>query len=917
MSDKRSFRQRKSVAKSFNDIMAGALSSAARTNQNYVIKTSKYLKALAVEPKDKTEKIRDLHKEGDFLETCFNEIVQDVRKGIKVDFDQLEDEIMNLDFCKIRESFIEKTDNSSFSSIKRKKTKVKTVKLNIPIAKQIIKPLSVPPKTSSMTLSFKKESKMMSTIKPTIVYPNTVAPKSPKKMNNSLKQAKTAINLETNHNYDNLIDDKDKISELEALSSHEGFIHKKSYNPREKYRVIKRKGLIYDSRSDDEIEWYNATKRLIEPTSLFKSIWDNVVLFITLYTMLIMPYNIAFDKNSTSKGAIVDACFDIIFIIDVVIQFFIPVKAEGVSYTTLTHIAIYYLSGWFLLDLLSAFPINLILTLLESDIGYYKISRIIYIFKLNRLLKLIKIISRRDRTTPEKGAIRKGRKMLSNEIRRLSIFIFYFFALNHVLACIWIFIGTLDYPNWISENKLIDSSSLLNVYVASLYFNLVTIFAIGYGDIVAKNRYEYFYCIVLLMVGLSSYTYAISHISYYIENLDERSTSFNNNKTKLENFSRKYKIPLVLYRMIRGYLTYDYKDTRSSYNIVLNDLPYMFRNQLAKAIFGDFVKNFKFFNTIENSKFIQRIIVAMKQFKVRKDYMLINEGDYIEELLFVKRGVISINKPFQGYNLTIVKIKSSEHYGDIEMLMNKKSEFNIRVKSHIAELYLLKKTNLFEICSDYPDVFDIIAQRSSYNSMQLNKLVQEKLKKVIDPKSRVLDMHSCESETESLNSSGQEENIDEEFNQLIVKMGRSETQREGGFLVDTKKTESSVGLRRQSNILESPIRRDTLQNYMKQSIQTSSRNLKGFKQLQYETNKKVKISANKSIRRKAIFATRKGSMERMHRLKGQFKQNILEGSMNLKDPRLFYFNLIKKKKAQGEFEKANKKLDLIIKLFEK
>lgn len=55
----------------------------------------------------------------------------------------------------------------------------------------------------------------------------------------------------------------------------------------------------------------------------FKAIWDWIILCLTFYTAIMVPYNVAF-KNKTSEDVsllVVDSIVDVIFFIDIVLNF--------------------------------------------------------------------------------------------------------------------------------------------------------------------------------------------------------------------------------------------------------------------------------------------------------------------------------------------------------------------------------------------------------------------------------------------------------------------------------------------------------------------------------------------------------------------------------------------------------------------
>lgn len=91
----------------------------------------------------------------------------------------------------------------------------------------------------------------------------------------------------------------------------------------------------------------------------FKAIWDWIILCLTFYTAIMVPYNVAF-KNKTSEDVsllVIDSIVDVVFFIDIVLNFhttFVGPGGEVVSDPKV--IRKNYFKSWFLIDLLSCLP---------------------------------------------------------------------------------------------------------------------------------------------------------------------------------------------------------------------------------------------------------------------------------------------------------------------------------------------------------------------------------------------------------------------------------------------------------------------------------------------------------------------------------------------------------------------------------
>ncbi|CAJ0934153.1 unnamed protein product [Ranitomeya imitator] len=107
--------------------------------------------------------------------------------------------------------------------------------------------------------------------------------------------------------------------------------------------------------------------------SPFKAVWDWLILLLVIYTAIFTPYSAAFLLNdqeeqkencgySCNPLSVVDLMVDIMFIIDILINFrttYVNTNEEVVSHPG--KIAIHYFKGWFLIDMVAAIPFDLLI----------------------------------------------------------------------------------------------------------------------------------------------------------------------------------------------------------------------------------------------------------------------------------------------------------------------------------------------------------------------------------------------------------------------------------------------------------------------------------------------------------------------------------------------------------------------------
>ena len=118
------------------------------------------------------------------------------------------------------------------------------------------------------------------------------------------------------------------------------------------------------------------------------------MVILILYTALFVPYRVAFEDQTSQGSQVFDLIVDILFLIDICITFNSTYyRKDGLLETSRKKIAIEYLTTWFLLDLLTSLPYQILENLEDygSQVKVIKVSRIPRMYKIFRVLKMIKV----------------------------------------------------------------------------------------------------------------------------------------------------------------------------------------------------------------------------------------------------------------------------------------------------------------------------------------------------------------------------------------------------------------------------------------------------------------------------------------------------------------------------------------------
>ena len=459
---------------------------------------------------------------------------------------------------------------------------------------------------------------------------------------------------------DNIIQNKLTKKSDESFQEEQSFhvIKRKKVMHFEKERMILRKGPIYDSLDDEELEDEEEISSFyIDPNSNFCFYFDLSLFLINILTFIDIPLYLAMNRNFCKKKNfsltdILNILNEVINITDVIFGFFRAFHNWEEQLIKKNDIIIKrYLLGWCLFDIMSAIPVYSIIKKNEPNcnkkfnyLNYDTIlNNIQYLFLCFHLIKILKIFSRKNRAW----------KYISNKLSEFWKLIFniclIILALNYT-ACLYIFIARNSYPNWIMRTNL-DINEFKNIYICSIYLLLMALTTVGYGDITCYSFNERIFQVFLLFIGIIAYSWLISSFSNFIQKLNEKSADYEKKKSILDEIKiNNPNLPDILYDKILRYLKFKHFHEKNLKNIIFDCLPVGLKNNLIYEMYKPIIKNFIFFKNFQNTDFIVQVISCFKPILAYKNYVLVNEGDLIEDIIFVKRGILSVELPINMTN---------------------------------------------------------------------------------------------------------------------------------------------------------------------------------------------------------------------------------------------------------------------------
>ena len=404
---------------------------------------------------------------------------------------------------------------------------------------------------------------------------------------------------------------------------------------------------------------YKKYKWLIFPDDTFKEKWEIVVAIMVLYACLWVPYFMAFSDSIEQRPLIlaVDALFDFIFLIDVVINFNTAYyDAQDVLIVNRSKIATEYLKFWFWLDIISALPFSFIIAYVNTD----KNLRFQKLIKLSRFIRIFKMIKEKNRILKYLNEVLKistsGAENILGPVVFMAIFV-------HVSACLYYMISLAenDPDNWLNNYADNDDSEK---YLTAFYWVTQTVVTTGYGDVPCSTTYEKLFAIVIMFVGVLVYSFCVGSLSNYLINLDERNDVFNGLLVTLYSMKHYYNLDFFLCKRIERFLRFGKKiQIQEEQKDFLMDLPKNLKIELSAIIYKNYIDGVEFFKD-KPRRFMAFICPYLKTNKFSKGDYICEEGDRANEIYFIKSGKVAI--VLKGFgNFKFMSIMQGFYFGEV------------------------------------------------------------------------------------------------------------------------------------------------------------------------------------------------------------------------------------------------------------
>jgi len=246
--------------------------------------------------------------------------------------------------------------------------------------------------------------------------------------------------------------------------------------------------------------------------------WCYLLSSILVYTATVFPYRLCFLEFRLGGAypeslwlRAVEEIVNAVFYIDLSIGFFLSFRnTRGVEVIRCSQIARRYLMGMFWLNLFACLPVELLDLIMGTDSSTSSMSKGIRILRLQKLVRLLRVIKTSVRICRMTFAMQKVskewrviRRRMNTRARIVGKLLF-FLTTVHLFACTWYLVAALHTDpdaTWVSRRGILDETPAYQ-WMTCMYF-VVTIFTtVGFGDISGATMGEMSVVMVAMLTGI-------------------------------------------------------------------------------------------------------------------------------------------------------------------------------------------------------------------------------------------------------------------------------------------------------------------------------------------------------------------------------------------------------------------------------
>jgi len=455
---------------------------------------------------------------------------------------------------------------------------------------------------------------------------------------------------------------------------------------------------------------------LCDPTSRFREIWNVVMIVAILYNAIMVPLRsgtqtFVHSDKVDALSFILDWCLDIMVLVDVFFRAscFAYIQ-EGIIVRNYGNIFAHYQKHQsMVLDILITLPLDILaLAAGEQSLPVLRLPKILLLFYFLPCYETaVRYLAARRIT-------------LTNGFHRIVKIFIAVVIFVHIIGCIWIMMSSvtryatgeefnedcsstnqdwvcMDNLNWAAIHH--TDSDMTVTYLRAVYFVLVDMTTVGYGDIVPYNALETAYVAVITLFGGLLYPAVVGAIAALIANLDSAKAEFKIKLSLLTQYMDMKRFPRDLRQRVFRYYDYLWSRQRGvDEDSILNDLPPILRVEVQEFVNGEIMRHIPFLRDADR-EVTSSLLSVLKPSVFLPNDTIIQAGELGEDMYLLERGATRVTS--SDGKMTFALLAPGDYFGEGCLLKAEQRTATVIAISY-CDCFVLNKHDFDRVTNLFP-----------------------------------------------------------------------------------------------------------------------------------------------------------------------------------------------------------------------
>ncbi|KAL4505471.1 hypothetical protein ABPG72_002533 [Tetrahymena utriculariae] len=457
----------------------------------------------------------------------------------------------------------------------------------------------------------------------------------------------------------------------------------------------------------DRINQFLRGKWILKPESLFGLIWDIFMIIFVLYLLIVVPIQHVYDH--------------------IQIQFFQYFNFEAIQWILVFEIIVNFntaafFQGQIIVDRIQMFKLtykNFIKNLIV--IITFMISR--KFSQMSNFIYLDYIVYVKCIDIPQKLNDLENKFQISqNKMRLFQLIKLEFFVLliAHILSCVYIIIGfnqnQQGIDNWISHFKL-DDFSLADLYLQTIYYMIITMTTIGYGDYFPITLKEKIFISIVALIATNVCAFSFSQIGEIVKYEQDKKQAYQQMMQGINKEMNNVGLNILLQHKVRKYYEFQHnmqkEDRQQNRLTLIENLPSQIKQEVLLDVNVEFLKQIQFINKLTR-ECKEKISLNVKQRIFYPEEVIFKEKEYNSCLFFISQGSVQINITIKTKHqssdetlseMMIEQLKKKDIFGFEGFFYNCPNPYNAKCATYSVITYI-EREEFISILQQFPEDYE-------------------------------------------------------------------------------------------------------------------------------------------------------------------------------------------------------------------